>query len=75
MDVLTFIIGLIIDVITVSLAIKIVMRRVNKIQPAIRTAHKWSIVEIVYPRIIAENMGAIELPKNAKVVLLYCIRI
>jgi hypothetical protein len=69
MDVIAFIIGLIIGVITVGLAIEIGMRRVNKTQPATRPTHKWSIAEITNPRIIAENMGAIELPKNAKIVV------
>jgi hypothetical protein len=69
MDVIAFVIGLIIGVITVGLAIEIGMRRVNKTQPATRPTHKWSIAEIANPRIIAENMGAIELPKNAKVVV------
>jgi hypothetical protein len=69
MDVIAFIIGLIIGVITVGLAIEIGMRRVNKTQPGTRPTHKWSIAEIANPRIIAENMGDIELPKNAKVVV------
>lgn len=69
MDVIAFVIGLIIGVITVGLAIEIGMRRVNRSQPATRPTHKWSIAEINNPRIIAENMGAIELPKNAKVVV------
>jgi hypothetical protein len=69
MDVIAFIIGLIIGVVTVGLAIEIGMRRVNKTEPATRPTHKWSIAEIENPRIIAENMGAIELPKNAKIVV------
>ena len=69
MDVIAFVIGLIIGVITVGLAIEIGMRRVSKTQPATRPTHKWSIAEIANPRIIAENMGDIELPKNAKVVV------
>jgi len=58
MDVIAFIIGLIIGVITVGIAIEIGMRRVNKKEPATRPTHKWSIAEIANPRIIAENMGA-----------------
>lgn len=69
MDVVAFIVGLIIGVIAVGIAIELGMRRVNKGQPATRPTHKWSIEEIANPRIIAENMGAIELPKNAKVVV------
>ena len=69
MDVMTFIIGLIIGVITVGLAIEIGMRRVNKTQPATKPTHKWSLSEIKNPRILAENLGIIELPKNAKIVV------
>ncbi|MCX6661836.1 MAG: hypothetical protein NTY91_04730 [Euryarchaeota archaeon] len=69
MDVVAFIIGLIIGVITIGVAIEIGMRRVNKTQPATRPTHKWSIAEIANPRIIAENMGDIDLPKNAKIVV------
>ena len=69
MDVAAFIIGLIIGVITIGVAIEIGMRRVNKTQPATRPTHKWSIAEITNPRIIAENMGDIDLPRNAKIVV------
>jgi hypothetical protein len=69
MDVVAFIIGLIIGVVAVGFAIEIGMRRVSKAQPATRPTHKWSIAEITNPRIIAENMGAIDLPKDAKIVV------
>lgn len=69
MDVVAFIIGLIIGVITIGIAIEIGMRRVNKTQPATRPTHKWSIEEIANPRIIAENMGDMVLPKSAKIVV------
>lgn len=69
MDVVAFVIGLIVGIIGIGVAIEIGMRRVNRGQPATRPTHKWSIEEIANPRIIAENMGAIELPKNAKIVV------
>lgn len=69
MDVVAFIVGLIIGVITIGIAIEIGMKRVNKASPATRPTHKWSLNEIANPRIIAENMGAIELPKNARIVV------
>jgi hypothetical protein len=69
MDVVAFVIGLIICVVAVGLAIEIGMRRVGKTQPATRPTHKWSLAEIANPRIIAENMGTIELPKNARIVV------
>ena len=69
MDVVAFVIGLVIGVVAVGVAIEIGMRRVNREEPATRPTHKWSISEIANPRIIAENMGAIELPRNAKIVV------
>jgi len=69
MDVLAFVLGLVIGVIAVGIAIELGMRRINKAEPATRPTHKWSIAEIANPRIIAENMGALDLPNNAKVVV------
>ena len=64
-----FILGIIIGVISVGLAIELGMKKTNKTQPASRPTHKWSISEISNPRIIAEHMEDMELPKNAKVVV------
>ncbi|MFW6122169.1 MAG: hypothetical protein ACOC80_14905, partial [Petrotogales bacterium] len=59
----------IIGVIFVGLAIELGIRKKNTSQPASRPTHKWSISEISNPRIVAEHMGNMELPKNAKVVV------
>jgi len=64
-----YIIGFIIGVISVGLAIELGMKKTSSRQPASRPTHKWSIDEISNPRIIAENMGDITLPKNAKVIV------
>ena len=69
MDVVSFIIGIIIGVVAVGLAIELGMKRQDKTMPASRPTHLWSISEISNPRIIAENLGNMELPKNAKVVV------
>ena len=69
MDVLSVIIGIIIGIISVGLAIELGMKRTNPMQPASRPTHNWSFLEISNPRIIAEHMGNMELPKNAKVVV------
>jgi len=45
------------------------MKKTNASQPASRPTHKWSVSEILNPRIVAEHMGSMELPKNAKVVV------
>jgi hypothetical protein len=69
MDILAFILGIIIGVLSVGIAIELGMRKTDKSQPASRPTHKWSIDEITNPRIIAENMGDIQIPKNAKVIV------
>lgn len=69
MDVLSVIIGIIIGIISVGLAIELGMKKTNPTQPASRPTHNWSFSEISNPRIIAEHMGDMELPKNAKVVV------
>lgn len=69
MDIVAILIGFIIGVISVGLAIELGMKKTSSRQPASRPTHKWSIDEISNPRIIAENMGDITLPKNAKVVV------
>ena len=67
--IVAILIGLIIGVISVGLAIELGMKKTSSRQPASRPTHKWSIDEISNPRILAENMGDITLPKNAKVVV------
>jgi len=67
--IIAILIGFIIGVISVGLAIELGMKKSNKKLPASRPTHKWSINEISNPRIIAEYMGDVTLPKNAKVVV------
>lgn len=69
MDVLSVIVGIIIGIVSVGLAIELGMKKTNASQPASRPTHKWSVSEILNPRIVAEHMGSMELPKNAKVVV------
>jgi tetrahydromethanopterin S-methyltransferase subunit F len=69
MDIAAFIIGFIIGVISVGVAIELGMRKTVKTQPASRPTHTWSISEISNPRIMAEYLGDIEIPENAKIVV------
>lgn len=69
MDVLSVIIGIIIGIVTIGLAIELGMKKSSETQPASRPTHKWSISEISNPRIVAEYMGNMDLPKNAKVIV------
>ena len=67
--IVAILIGFAIGVVTVGLAIELGMKKTNNKQPTSRPTHKWSIDEISNPRIIAETLGDITLPKNAKVVV------
>ncbi|MEM4258636.1 MAG: hypothetical protein QXL17_05735 [Candidatus Thermoplasmatota archaeon] len=68
-DIGAFILGMCIGVIAVALAIELGMRKTPNTQSATRPTHKWSISEISNPRIVAEYLGDMELPKNAKIVV------
>ena len=69
MAVVEFILGVIVGVVVVGLAIELGMKKTNKGQPASRPTHKWNLSEISNPRIIAEHMGDMELPKKTKIVV------
>ncbi|MBN2065888.1 MAG: hypothetical protein JW771_03660 [Candidatus Thermoplasmatota archaeon] len=69
MDIVSLIIGFVIGVVVVALAIEIGMKKTSVTPPASRHTKKWSIGEIANPRIIAEYLGDVELPKNAKVLV------
>ena len=69
MDIIGFIIGFVLGVIVVGLAIDLGMRKSHTAQPSSRPTHTWSLDEIKNPRIIAEELGALKLPKDARVVV------
>lgn len=69
MDVLSVVVGIVIGVVFVGFAIELGMKKFNIKQSASRPTHKWSISEISNPRIIAEYMGDMDLPDDAKIVV------
>ncbi len=69
MDVVSFILGLVVGVVVVGFAIELGLRRITRGAPATQPTHKWTLAEIKNPRIIAETMGIIDLPPNAKIVV------
>ena len=69
MDPIPLVIGFVIGVVVVSLAIEIGMKKSTKSEPASRHTKKWSISEISNPRIMAEYLGDVELPKNSKLIV------
>jgi len=69
MDVISLVIGFVIGVIVVSLAVEVGMKKTSKSEPTSRHAKNWDISEISNPRIMAEYLGDVEIPKNSKVLV------
>jgi len=69
MDIISLVIGFAIGVVVVGLAIEIGMKKTSRTPPASKHTEKWSINEISNPRVMAEYLGDVELPKDAKVLV------
>ena len=69
MDIISLVIGFVIGVIVLGLAIEIGTKKSSQIPPASKHTKKWSISEISNPRIVAEYLSDIELPKGSKVIV------
>jgi hypothetical protein len=69
MDIISLIIGFIIGVVVVSLAIEIGIKKSTQNNPASKHTKKWSISEISNPRVMAEYLNEIDLPKDSKVLV------
>lgn len=69
MDIISLVIGFAIGVIGLGLAFEIGMKKTTQTQPASKHTKKWSISEISNPRIMAEYLSDVELPKGSKVIV------
>jgi len=69
MEIVSLIIGFAIGVIFVALAIEIGIKKSSQEVPASKHTKKWSISEISNPRIMAEYLSDIDLPKGSKVIV------
>ena len=69
MEIITLVIGFALGVVVVGLAVEVGMRKTSKSEPTAREAKSWSISEISNPRIIAEYLGDVKIPKDAKVIV------
>jgi len=69
MEIISLAIGFIIGVILVSLAIEIGMRKTSQVPPASKHTQSWDINEITNPKVVAEYLSDIELPKGSKLVV------
>ena len=68
-DVTSLVIGFVIGLVVFGIAIELGMKKTNKKGPASRHTNKWTISEISNPRIMAEYLGDIDIPKDAKVLV------
>jgi hypothetical protein len=69
MDIISFIIGFAIGMIVLALGVELGMKKNNSSMPSSRHAKDWSVSEITNPRIMAEYLGEIEIPKSSKVLV------
>ena len=69
MDVVSLIIGFVIGLVVVGIAIELGTKRKPETSPASSHTKKWSISEITNPRVMAEHLGDVEIPKNSKVLV------
>lgn len=69
MDIVSLIIGFAIGVVVVGLAIEIGMKKTSQVPPASKHTKSWDISEISNPRIMAEYISDLELPKDSKIIV------
>lgn len=69
MDIVALIIGFAIGVVVVGLAIEIGIKKTSQVPPASKHAKSWDISEISNPRIMAEYLSDVELPKDSKIIV------
>ena len=69
MDIISLIIGFIFGVIVVGTAIEIGTKKTTNAAPSSKHTNKWNISEISNPKIMAEYLSDVELPKDSKVIV------
>jgi len=69
MDIVALIIGFIFGVIVVGIAIEIGIKKVTNVTPSSKHTNKWSISEISNPKIMAEYLSDVDLPKDSKIIV------
>lgn len=69
MDILSLFIGFGIGVVVVAIAIEFGTKRTTKQMPSSRRTTDWSLHEIKNPKIMAEYLGDIDIPKQSQVLV------
>lgn len=68
-DILSLFIGFGIGVVVVAIAIEFGTKRTTKQTPTSRRTTDWSLQEIKNPKIMAEYLGDIDIPRNSQVLV------
>jgi len=69
MDLIAFIFGFILGVIVVAIAIELLMKKTPRAEPFTRSTKTWSIYEVRNPRILAEYLGDVDIPRNSRLLV------
>lgn len=69
MEIISLAVGFIIGVILVGIAIEVGTKKSKHTPQTSKHTKKWSISEISNPKIIAEYLADIDLPKNSKIIV------
>jgi len=69
MDVISLVVGFIIGVIVVALAVEMGLKKITSTNPSSKHTKSWSVDEISNPKIMAEYLSKVDLPKNSKVLV------
>jgi len=69
MDVISLILGFIIGVVIVGIAVEFGTKKKQNISPSSKHTKNWDISELSNPRIMAEYLGDIKIPKNTKIIV------
>ena len=69
MDIVALIIGFAIGVIVIALAFEIGSKKIHPVSPSSKHTDNWNISEITNPRIMAEYLSDVELPKDSKIIV------
>ena len=69
MDIIALIIGFLFGAIVVGIAVEIGIKKVTNVNPSSKHANKWSISEISNPKIMAEYLSDVDIPRDSKIIV------
>ena len=69
MDIVSLILGFIIGVVIVGIAVEFGTKKKQNNSHSSKHTKNWNISELSNPRIVAEYLGDIEIPKNTKIIV------